>query len=182
MKTSSAGPVVPVVADRIAFFGKPTFDPRPLLTDRSRALYENPQNFLTEPSGDVPIARVLASQTEFLKLQSSLDATDRLTLRLASDSDPRRRVGLQCTYKDTERDRLILDARPPNAHVLQLKRFVRHMANSSILLEIVLEEDEVLSAYLDDIRDMYYVFKVSDERSRRNTFAREVSGSDVSGL
>jgi hypothetical protein len=56
------------------------------------------------------------------------------------------------------------------------------MANSSILLEIVLEDDEILSAYLDDIRDMYYVFEVSDERSCRNTFAREVFGSDVGGL
>ena len=99
MKTSSAGPVVPVVADRIAFFGKPTFDPRPLLTDRSRALYEHPQNFLIEPSGDIPVARVLASQTEFLKLLSTLDATDRLTLRFASDSDTRRLVGLQCTVR-----------------------------------------------------------------------------------
>ena len=125
---------------------------------------------------------MLASQSEFLKLLSTLDATDRLTLRLASDSDPRRRVGLQCTYKDADRDRLILDARPPNAHELQLKRFVRHMANSSILLEIVLEDDEILSAYLDDIRDMYYVFEVSDERSCRNTFAREVFGSDARGL
>ena len=112
MKTSSAGPVVPIVAERIAFLGKPTFDPRPLLTDRTRALYENPQNFRVAPSGDVPVARVLASQSEFLKLLTSLDATDRLTLRPASESDPHLRVGLQCTYKDKERDRLILDARP----------------------------------------------------------------------
>ena len=74
--------------------------------------YENPQNFLIEPSGDVPVARVLASQSEFLKLLATVDATDRLTLRFASDSDRRRRVGMQCMYKDTERDRLILDARP----------------------------------------------------------------------
>ena len=105
MKTSSAGPVVPVIADRIAFFGKLTFDPRPLLTKRSRALYENPQNYLIQPTGDVPIARVLASQAEFLKLLTTLDSTDRLTLRFASESDPRRRVGLQCTYKDADRDR-----------------------------------------------------------------------------
>ena len=182
MATSSAGPVVPIVADRIAFFGKPSFDPRPLLTAQTRALYENPQNFRVTPTGDVPVARVLASQSEFLKLLASLDATDRLTLRPASESPKHLRVGLQCTYKDKERDRLILDARPPNAHEVHLKRFVRHMANASILLEIVLADDEVLASYLDDIRDMYYVFEVSHERACRNTFSREVRGADVRGL
>ena len=46
------------------------------------------------------------------------------------------------------------------------------MANSSMPLEIVLAEDEMLAHYLDDIRDMYYVFKVSDDRAKRNTFSR----------
>ena len=128
------------------------------------------------------MARVLASQTEFLRLLDTLDKSDRLVLRFASDSDRRLRVGLQCAYKDENVDRLILDARPPNAHEAQLKRFVRHMANASMLLEIVLAEDEVLAHYLDDIRDMYYVFEVSDDRAHRNTFAREVRGSEVRHL
>ena len=115
-------------------------------------------------------------QSEFLKLLSVLDDTDRLLLRFAASSEPHLRVGLQCTYKDVKRDRLILDARPPNAHELQLKRFVRHMANASILLEIVLADDEILASYLYDIRDMYYVFEVSEARACRNTFARELRG------
>ena len=154
MKTSSAGPVVPVVAARAKIFGGPTFYPRPLLTHRSKALYENPQNFRMTPSGDVPVARVLASQSEFLKLLDKLDKTDRLILRFASNSERHLRVGLQCTYKDEDLDRLILDARPPNAHEVHLKRFVRHMANAFMVLEIVLADDEVLATYLDDIRDM----------------------------
>ena len=56
------------------------------------------------------------------------------------------------------------------------------MANASMLLEIVLADDEILASYLDDIRDMYYVFEVSHDRSCRNTFAREVLGADVRGL
>ena len=56
------------------------------------------------------------------------------------------------------------------------------MANVSILLEIVLADDEILAAYLNDIRDMYHVFEVSNERACRNTFAREVLGSEVRGL
>ena len=182
MKTFSAGPVVPVVASRVKFFGKPTFDPRPLLSNRSKALYENPQNFRISPSGDFPVARVLASQSEFLLLLDKLDKGDRLVLRPASDSERRLRVGLQCTYKDEDLDRLILDARPPNAHEVHLKRFVRHMANASMLLEIVLADDEVLASYLDDIRDMYYVFQVSEARAHRNTFSREVRGSEVRHL
>ena len=56
------------------------------------------------------------------------------------------------------------------------------MANASILLEIVLADDEILASYLDDIRDMHYVFEVSDERAARNTFARVLQGSEVRGL
>ena len=89
-----------------------------------------------------------------MQLLGTLDETDRLLLRLASDSDRRLRVGLQCTLKDEDLDRLILDARPPNAHEVHLRRFVRHMANALMLLEIVLADDEVLASYLDDIRNM----------------------------
>ena len=173
MKTFAAGPVTPVVASRIEFFGKHTFDPAPLLTARTRAVYETPSPFRVQPTEPVPVARVLASKAEFLKLLSKLDASDRLEMYAASSSPQHLRVGLQCTYKDAERDRLILDARPPNAHEVHLKRCTRHMANSSLLLEIVLAEDEMLAHYLDDIRDMYYVFQVSGDRARRNTFSRE---------
>ena len=57
-----------------------------------------------------------------------------MVLRLAASSEKHLRASLQCTYKDEERGRLILDARPPNAHEVHLRRFVRHMANSSMLL------------------------------------------------
>ena len=134
------------------------------------------------PTGDVPIAGVLASQSEFLKLLDTLDKSDRLVLRFTSNSERRLRVGLECTYKDEALDRLVLDARPPNAHEVHLKRFVRHMANASMLLEIVLADDEVLAAYLDDIRDMYYVFEVNEARAHRNMFSRGIRGSEVRGL
>ena len=114
----------------------------------------------------------MSYQTEFLQLLETLDKSERLVLRLASESDRRLRVGRQCAYKDENLDRLILDARPPNAHEVHLKKFVRHMANASMLLEIVLADDEVLAHYLDDIRDMYYVFEVSEARGHRNASAR----------
>ena len=182
MKTFSAGPVVPVVASRIGFYDEPAFDPRPLLSPLSREVFEHPSRFLRTPTEDVPVARVLASQTEFLRLLELLDGSNRLLLRSASSSDRSRRVGLQCTYKDVDKDRLILDARPPNVHEVQLKRFIRHMANSSILLEIILEKDEILASYLDDIRDMYYVFQVSNDRAERNTFSREFRASEARHL
>ena len=56
------------------------------------------------------------------------------------------------------------------------------MANASMLLEIVLADDEVLATYLDDIRDMYYVFEVNEVLAHRNTLSREVRGSEVRGL
>ena len=142
-------------------------------------MYERSSDFHTLYTSALPVARVLASQSEVL---GQLDESGRLVPHLASESDRSGRVCLHCTYKDEGWDRRILDARPPNAQEIQLNRFVWHMANASMLLEIALAGDEVLAAYLDDIRDMCYVFNVSDDRARRNTFAREARGADVRGL
>ena len=73
MKTFSAGPVVPLVASRIKCVGRPSFDPRPLLTSKSKALYEDPAKVRLQPTVDVPVARVLASRTEFIKLLELMD-------------------------------------------------------------------------------------------------------------
>ena len=110
------GPVTPAIASRIDFFGEPTFDPRPLLSRKTKAVYENPSSFYIEPTGPVPVARVLASNVEFLKLPIKLDGLGRLQLHAAGSHPKHLQVGLQCTYKDGDRDRLILDARRPNAH------------------------------------------------------------------
>ena len=67
----------------------------PLLSPLSREVFEHPSRFLRPPDGDVPVARVLASQAEFLRLLELLDDSDRLLLRSASTSDRARRVGLQ---------------------------------------------------------------------------------------
>ena len=56
------------------------------------------------------------------------------------------------------------------------------MVNASMLLETILESDEVLAQYLDDIRDMRYVFDVSDDRAHRNIFSREVRASEARSL
>ena len=97
IKTCSAGPVVPIVSSRLKLFEKPSFDPRPLLTARSRALYERPGDFRIPATTALPVDRVLASQSEFLLLLGQLDKSERLVLRLASESDRSGRVGLQCT-------------------------------------------------------------------------------------
>ena len=90
------------------------------------------------PTGPVPVARAVASQSEFLKLLASLDSSERLCLLPASSSLPKTRVVLQSTYKDAQKDRFIGDARPANAHEAQLKKFLYHIANASMLLETIL--------------------------------------------
>ena len=47
---------------------------------------------------------------------------------------------------------------------------------------LIKEGDVVLAQYLDDIRDMYYVFDVSDDRAERKTFSCEECTRGVRSL
>ena len=152
-----------VKCDRLKFHGTPTFDPRPYLVDTYKDLFDHPSLFQKSPDGPVPRVQVRASRRDFVRFLELLDRTGRLLLRPASDSDPQKRVGLHAVYKDADWDRLILDARPANLHEAGFSYWVKHLGAASILLEIVLDSDEALACYGDDLRDFYHVFQVSYE-------------------
>ena len=79
--------------------------------------------------------------------------------------------GLFCVPKDLERDRLILDARPPNSAEPGLSRWTKTMSSAACLSQIVLRDDESLRMSGRDIKDYFYQFTVSPERCRRNVLA-----------
>ena len=76
--------------------------------------------------------------------------------------------GLFAAPKNLTRDRLILDARPANMADKSFAEVVQvYMASAAILSDIVLEEDEILIASGEDLRDFFYQFRVGEERARR---------------
>ena len=153
-----------VEAERLSFHGTPSFDPRPYLDAESREIFERPLQFALkahEVFEPMPRVRVRASRQRKLDLLATLDQTDRLLLvpsRLVRGEFPN---GMFCIPKDLKRDRLILDARRPNAAEITF-------------------HDEIIEASGEDIRDYYYAFQVGLERSLRNHLAGTFAPAEVS--
>ena len=111
-----------------------------------------------------PIPRVVtqASRTEALKFLRQLHLGGRLGVYLASDLADRLKLVLKAVAKEVDWNRLIADARPPNADEEQVILAVKHLGLGSLWQELILEPDEVLALYSTDVRDFYHVFEVSD--------------------
>ncbi|CAE7287796.1 acuF, partial [Symbiodinium sp. CCMP2592] len=80
---------------------------------------------------------------------------------------------------DISRDRLILDGRAPNTHELPLSSWTQALACAEKVGQIFLEDDEKLIASGRDLRDFFYQFKVSRERTARNCLAGALCHDDL---
>ena len=87
--------------------------------------------------------------------------------------------GLFSVPKDLEKDRLILDARPPNTLEPVLSTWTSTMSSANALTGIELEQDQSLFMSGRDIRDFFYQFKVGPQRARRNVLASLLSCADL---
>ena len=115
---------LPVEPDRLNFPGQPSFDPTPFLDNANRKVrHARP----LEPDAPLPRVGVHATRANALKLLEVLDASGRLKLVKAQELRPRLRNGVFALAKDEARDRMILDARAPNAVEQTENRWVRSL-------------------------------------------------------
>ena len=161
----------PVEPDRLKFIGRPTFNPLPFLDSRSAFVYKYPLQAATDPDdfgGQIPFVQVHCSKDTKLKLFSLLDQSGRLALHPASTVRPRFASGLFSVLKDEKKDRLIMDSRPSNCLEEVEQRWVRSLAVGESLCRLTLKDSDVLRTSSNDLRDYYYLFQITEERSRRN--------------
>ena len=136
-----------VVASRIRMSGRPTFDPRPFLSDEIKQLYDHPlKDAETMIQEGVSPPRVLfhASFREKIAVLELLERSGRLGFRSIHSVYEKYGNGLFSVPKDLDVDRLILDARPPNLLQCTPNRFRMSMASSYTLLGMHLEPSEKL--------------------------------------
>lgn len=162
----------------------PAFDPSSMLEEPHKKVYEDPiscaisEDFSLEP----PRVRVHGSKDQALGLFRFLDQHHRLRLV------PREKVrdgflcGAFCLVKDEKKDRLILDARPPNMLEETLCSWTKTLGSVNAILQIELEPGCNLSMSGTDLRDYYYCFKVTKQRACRNTFNFPLSPAQASEL
>ena len=172
----------PVDPDRLKFTGRPEFDPVPFLDPVSAEVYNSPFQCSLDPdefTGSVPFVQVHCSPGKKLALFNLLDHSGRLALHPPSEVRPKFASGLLSVVKNLEYDRLILDSRPSNLLERPLQRWVRSLASSENLCRLHIPPDQKILTSSNDLKDFYYLFKVSEERSRKNILAGPITPSQA---
>lgn len=170
---------------RLTFVGKPVFDPSPYLDRQSRAVFNQPLTERVPPelyNGQVPRVRVHCSAGQKVRLFELLDASNRLGVHLASEVTPQFSSGLFSIVKDLQKDRLILDSRGANTLEVPILRWVRGLAAGECLTRLTLQPTERLVCSGNDLRDFYYLFAATNQRSRRNVLSGSIPVSQISHL
>ena len=105
-----------VEAHRFKLWQTPSFDASPFLDYKMRSLYNFPLDHAEkeENGGKPPRVTVRCSAKERLRLLETLDKTGRLQLVSEAEVRMRFRNGMFSIPKDQNKDRMVLDARPPN--------------------------------------------------------------------
>ena len=145
-----------VEVDRLSFpEGRPEFDPTPLFSDPHSTVYGDPISLAMSVSeGDEPPkVRVHGSFDEAMSLFKFLDHHQRLRLAPASQVRKSNLCGAFALVKDSQKDRLIVDARPPNSLEQTLRTYTQTLGAVAALLQIELEPANRLMLHGTDLRD-----------------------------
>ncbi len=176
-KLSKGAPILAksITASRLSFpDSPPEFDPGPFLEEPHRSIYVDPMSKSRNPdpgNDRPPRVQVRTSHQEALKLMEFLDSHQRLTLAPPGKIRTSHLCGAFALTKDAEKDRLIVDARPPNSLEETLTSWCSTLGSIQALAQQELSPE--LNMYFSgtDLRDYYYCFRVSKRRSLRNAFA-----------
>ena len=160
-----------LVPSRLRFVGTPNFDPLPYLDPAGASVYAHPLKCRVQPEvfeGRVPVVKMHCSFDSKIKLFELLDSCKRLKLATRHEVDPRFASGMFAVVKSLEQDRLIMDSRPANALEVPLEGWIKSLGSAEALTKLYIPEGYDIVGSGSDLRDFYHLFKVSDERARRN--------------
>ena len=168
----------PVIASRLEFPSAPSFDPVPFFDAETAELFMHPLDHAMHPEqyeGDVPVVSVHGSEREKVELYKKLAACGRLKAVDGSAARDPFVSGLFTVNKNSRLDRLILDARPPNLLEMPKSVWCGTMAHAGGLADLELGRDEVLCCSGLDLKDFFYQFQVSPQRTLRNVLAGPIT-------
>ena len=167
----------PLVASRLKFPSAPTFDPCSFFDIPTRERYEKPRTLGKDPlqAPAPPRVSVRADRYNKVELYKKLAASGRLKPLVPGTFSRVYTSGLFSVTKDAEKDRLILDGRPANLLDRSQTLWCKAMASASSLTGLYIEEDRVVYASGEDLKDFFYQFVVNQERLCRNVLSDPIS-------
>ena len=128
-------PAKPVQPSRLQFWKEPSFDPLPFLDQQNQESYLWSLDLAKAPEDAErpPKVRVRCSLSQRIKLLEKLDSCGRLKLARPSEVRAGFECGMFTVGKDGTRDRLILDARPPDTLEETENRWIKSLGAASQL-------------------------------------------------
>ena len=168
----------PIDPERLSFPAKPKFDPIPFFDGATTEAFLHPLDGaipFADYEGEVPMVKVNGTKEAKLGLYKQLFETGRLQPVPLSFVRGKFTSGLFTVTKDGSRDRLILDARPPNLLEKGLTHWCASMAGGTSLVDIVVGDTDDLAFSGLDLKDYFYQFMISEQRVRRNILAGELT-------
>lgn len=175
-----------VEPSRFKFWDVPSFDPSRFLDDHNRETFLFPLDWADPPDVDAsrpPRVRVHVAKRDVVALLETLDRCSRLKLLPEEKVRMPFRNGMFSIPKDALRDRMVLDARPPNC--LEDGRdsaWIASLGSVSQFNRWFLEDDEQAVVFSEDIREYYHAFRISPQRLQRNALALEIHPHEISHL
>ena len=169
----------PIVASRLSFPGRPSFDPVQFLDAKTTEIYLRPIDNAVKPNdfdiSAVPKVKVNGQRSEQLALFKKLADSGRLKPVPSNALREPFRSGLFSVIKNESKDRLILDARPPNLLEKAQTKWRGSMASGATLVDLCLPPCCNLISSGLDLTDYFYQFEISEQRTQkcfsRTTFA-----------
>ena len=175
----------PVEPGRLRFWKNPSFDPTEFLDPANRQSYLAPLDGadLPEESGFVPPrVKVRIQKNNRIKFLELLDSSDRLQLIPEKEVRKGYLNGVFAVPKDQEKDRMVLDARPPNGLEQPENRWIRSLASTQQLQHFFTKPGEQVMLFAEDLREFYHAFRISKQRVLRNCLEMPVSPAEVRHL
>ena len=163
---------------RLQFPSAPAFKPQPYMDESTAALFDDPLKFAAAGAsfvGEVPKVRVHADPENLVQLCRKLADTGRLKPVPATCKRDSFVSGMFAVGKDLERDRLIMDSRPPNLLEAKPAVWTSTMASAAVLPDLFLEPHQVLLSSGEDLRDFFYQFVTTEARTRRNILSEPLT-------
>ena len=171
--------------ERLKFWKVPSFDAAPFLDEENRSRFLEPYSHMLSFDAGLPApprVRVRMAEKDKVRFLKLLDATDRLAFAAESEIKVGYENGAFAVPKDGARDRMVLDARPPNLLEEAERRWIKSLGSVSQLLHFFIPAGHKLVMHAEDLREFYHAFRISRQRELRNSFKMRVKPSQVRDL
>lgn len=163
----------------------PQFRAEDLFDEPHRSVFLDPVAKAKDPAKSAivtPRVRLHASRRQAFEFLHFLDQRHRLLLAPESKIRTTHLCGGFALVKDHHKDRLILDARPPNTLEEALVEWTQTLGSVTALVQIELLPGHTLKLSGTDLCDYYYCYKVNRLRSYRNAFSFPLTPQQASAF